>query len=194
MPLGDRLIRMAMTLAVLVLATMSFVVSYRHAYALALSLGEDRTTARMIPLTVDLMLLASALSGLFCLRYGLPQPRLARLALLLGIGATIAVNVAHGLEHGIRAALFGGWPAIALVISFELMLWVVAASRSLDRRTIVTVEAPAGEEQDPHLLAAVEILARDATTTAKAIGRELDLPYEKARLLTKEARALIASA
>src|ERR1044072_649242 len=105
MPLADRLVRLAMTLAVIFLASVAAVVSWRHAYALALDLGEQRDTARMIPLTVDSMVLVGAVTGLFCSRYGLSQPRLARVVLLLGIGATITVNCAHGMKHGVFAAI-----------------------------------------------------------------------------------------
>ena len=40
---------------------------------------------------------------------------LARWLLGLGIAATLAANVAHGLGHGLPGAVVAAWPAVALV-------------------------------------------------------------------------------
>lgn len=191
MPLADRAIRWTLTAAVTLLASISFVVSYQHTYALAVRLGEQRQTARLIPLTLDLLLIASAMTGLFCSRYGLPQPRLARLALLLGIVATICVNVAEGIARGPWAALFAGWPAVALVVSAELLLWLVAASRSLDNRAVVVIEQTE-PEQASKLREAVALLGSDPRMSGAELGRRMGLKYDDARVLVKEARALMA--
>ncbi len=192
MPVVDKLIRLTMTVAVLALASVSFAVSYRHCFELALRLGEDKGTARIVPLTVDLLLVSSALTGLFCSRYGLPQPRLARFALLLGIGATVTVNVASGLAHGIWAAAFDGWPAVALVISSELLLWVIAAGRSLESRTIVAVVGP--DRADREQLARVtELLMTEPKISSAEVGRRLQIRYDVALQLVKEAKSFVAT-
>jgi len=49
-----------------------------------------------------------------------PVPALARWLLGLGIAATLAANVAHGLGHGPVGAAVAAWPAVALVGSYEL--------------------------------------------------------------------------
>jgi hypothetical protein len=44
-----------------------------------------------------------------------PVPGLARWLLGLGIAATLAANVAHGLGHGPIGAAMAAWLAVALV-------------------------------------------------------------------------------
>jgi hypothetical protein len=52
-------------------------------------------------------------------------PALARWLLGLRIAATLAGNVAHGLGHGLTGAAVAAWPAIALVVSYELFMTVI---------------------------------------------------------------------
>ena len=53
------------------------------------------------------------------------MPALARWLLGLGIVATLAANVAHGLGHGLIGAAVGAWPAVALVGSYELLMMII---------------------------------------------------------------------
>jgi hypothetical protein len=57
-------------------------------------------------------------------------PSLARWLLSLGIVATLAANVAHGLGRGIFGAAVGAWPAVALVGSYELLLMIVRSEQT----------------------------------------------------------------
>src|ERR1700678_82989 len=50
--------------------------------------------------------------------------------LVLGIAATPAANVAHGLGHGPIGAAVAAWPAIALVGSYELLVMVIRSSQA----------------------------------------------------------------
>lgn len=193
MPIADRVIRWASTLVVLIVASVALWISYWHAVeVIERAGGESSLSAHLLPATVDGLAGSASLVLLFAARYRLPVPRLARFAVAMGIGATLAANITHGAAHGLAAGIIAAWPACALVVSYELAMWIVSASRMLEKRTTVVVEHT--EERDPKLDAAVEMLAKDATTTAAAIGRFLEIPYDKARLLTKEARALIAAA
>ena len=54
-----------------------------------------------------------------CAGRTVPVPALARWLLGLGIAATLAANVAHGLGHGLTGAAVAAWPAVALVGSYE---------------------------------------------------------------------------
>jgi hypothetical protein len=47
-------------------------------------------------------------------RRGVRVPALARWLLGLGIAATLAANVAHGLGHGPIGATVAAWPVVAL--------------------------------------------------------------------------------
>ena len=46
---------------------------------------------------------------------------LAYVALTLGIAATLAANVASGLAYGAVRRARRGWPALAFVVSYELL-------------------------------------------------------------------------
>jgi hypothetical protein len=77
--------------------------------------GETGWTARLIPLTVVGLIYASSMVMLDCARRKTPVPALARWLLGLGIAATFAANVTHGLGHGLAGAAVAAWPAVALV-------------------------------------------------------------------------------
>ena len=93
-------IRWSTAAAVIGVAVVAAVVSYEHAYALVRAHGETGWTAHLIPLTVDGLIWASSMVMLDSARRGVPVPALARWLLGLGIAATLAANVAHGLGHG----------------------------------------------------------------------------------------------
>jgi Protein of unknown function (DUF2637) len=103
----DRLIRITTALAV---ATVAAVISYRHAYELVRSHGESGLTARLVPFTVDGLILAASMLLLDASRRNHPAPPLARWCLGAGIVATIGANLAHGLGHGPIGALVSAWP------------------------------------------------------------------------------------
>src|SRR5215472_6596104 len=55
----DRLIRITTALAVFAVAAVAAVISYRHAYELVSTHGETGLTARLVPFTVDGLILAA---------------------------------------------------------------------------------------------------------------------------------------
>jgi hypothetical protein len=59
----------------------------------------------------------------------MPVPALAQWLLGLGIVATLAANVAHGLGHGPVGAVVAAWSAVALVGSYELLMMSSAVLR-----------------------------------------------------------------
>jgi hypothetical protein len=62
-------------------------------------------------------------------RRKVPVPPLARWLLGLGIAATLAANVAHGLGHGIIGAAVAAWPAVTLVGSYELLMTSIRSTQ-----------------------------------------------------------------
>jgi Protein of unknown function (DUF2637) len=106
------------------------VASYEHAYALVRAHGESGWTGRLIPLTVDRLIYASSTVLLDSARRYVRVPALARWLLGLGIVATLAANVAHGLGHGIVRAAVAAWPAVALVGSYELLMMIIRGTRT----------------------------------------------------------------
>jgi hypothetical protein len=89
--------------------------------------------ARLVPLTVDGLIYASSMVMFDCARRKVPVPALARWLLGLGITATLAANVAHGLGHGLTGAAVAAWPAVALVGSCELLMMIIRSARSACR-------------------------------------------------------------
>ena len=116
-------------------AAVATVASYEHAYALVRAHGEAGWTGRLVPLTVDGLIYASSMVMLDSARRRVPVPALARWLLGLGIAATLATNVAHGLGHGPVGAAVAAWPAVALIGSYELLMMVVRSSQPVPRGT-----------------------------------------------------------
>lgn len=118
----DRLIRITTALAVVAVAGVAAVISYRHAYELVHAHGETGPTARLVPFTVDGLIWAASMVILDASRRKQPAPPLAKWSLAVGIVATVGANVAHGASHGPIGAIVSAWPALALVGSFELLM------------------------------------------------------------------------
>ena len=141
MTAADRVIRWSTTLAVVGVAAVAALVSYEHASALVRAHGESGWTGRLIPLTVDGLIYASSMAMLDSVRQGVRAPSLARWLLGLGIVATLAANVAHGLGHGVIGAAVGAWPAVALVGSYELLMMIIRSEQT-------PVAAPSAHDDD----------------------------------------------
>ncbi len=131
----DRAIRVSTAVAVLAVAGVAAYVSYWHAYAVVCAYGETGITARLEPATIDGLVYASSMVNLYAARHRLPVPALARWLLALGIIATLAANMAQGWSHGPVGAVIAAWPAVSLVGSYELLVWIIrtAAAGGLDR-------------------------------------------------------------
>jgi hypothetical protein len=121
----DCVIRWSTAGAVVGVAAIAAVASYEHAYALVRAHGEVGWTGRLVPLTVDGLIYASSMVMLDSARRKAPVPALARWLLGLGIAATLAAKVAHGLGHGPIGAAVAAWPAVALLGSYELLMMVI---------------------------------------------------------------------
>jgi hypothetical protein len=127
-----QIIRWATAGAVVGVAAVAAVASYEHAYALVRAHGETGWISRLVPLTVDGLIYASSMVMLDSARREVPVPAQARWLLGLGIAATLAANVAHGLGHGPVGAAVAAWPAVALVGSYELFMTVIRGAGQPD--------------------------------------------------------------
>jgi hypothetical protein len=133
----DRAIRLSTAAAVLAVAGIAAYVSYWHAYAVVRAHGESGVTARLEPATIDGLVYASSMVILYAARHGSPVPRLARWLLGLGIAATLTANMAQGWSHGPVGAVVAAWPAVSLVGSYELLVWLVRTFGTVERRPSV---------------------------------------------------------
>ena len=141
---GDRVIRWSTALAVVGVAAIAAVTSYEHAYDLVRAHGESGWTARLVPLTGDGLIYASSMVMLDSARMKTSVSALARWLLGLGIAATLAANMAHGLGHGPAGAAVAAWPAVALVSSYELLMMVMRSSQAVPDGM-----SDSGNKQDP---------------------------------------------
>jgi hypothetical protein len=178
----DRVIRWSTALAVLGVAAVAAMASYEHAYDLVRAHGETGWIARLIPLTVDGLIYASSMVMLDSPRRKTPVPGLARWLLGLGITATLAANVAHGLGHGLTGAAVAAWPAVALVGSNELLMMVIRGSQ------VPAAATPRSEnEVDPLQETAAEVfaeqLAADRIPSIRAIRAQLHVGQLRAQHL-----------
>jgi hypothetical protein len=129
----DRVIRVSTTAAVLAVAGVAAYVSYWHAYAVVRAYGESGITARLEPATIDGLVYASSMVVLYAARHRLPVPSLARWLLGLGIAATLTANMAQGWSHGPVGAAVAAWPAVSLVGSYELLVWLIRTAGALEQ-------------------------------------------------------------
>lgn len=143
---GDRVIRFATAAVVCAVAAFAAVVSYSHIYGLGRAYGQDGTAARLLPLSVDGLILAASLVLLHEARNDRDAPRLARLMLWLGIGATIGANIAFGAGYGLLGAVISAWPAVAFIGSVEIAMQQVRRSR-VPRAVIRGPAVPGDVEQ-----------------------------------------------
>jgi hypothetical protein len=138
---GDTIITWAMTATVAIVAVDAAIVSYSHIYALATGAPgsgvETGIQPRLLPMSIDGVIAEASLVLLYAARHKLKAPRLARFMLSLGITATVAANVAHGLPssllshdvHVVISALLSAWPAGAFIGSVEMAMQLVRAAR-----------------------------------------------------------------
>jgi hypothetical protein len=182
MTAADRVIRWSTALAVLGVAAVAAVASYGHAYDLVRAHGESGWTARMVPLTVDGLIYASSMVMLDSARRRVQVPGLARWLLGLGIGATLAANVAHGLGHSLVGAAVAAWPAVALIGSYELLMMVIRSAQVSTRGMSETGHiADPLQEQAARLFA--EQLSADRIPSVHTIRAMLHVGQPRAQRL-----------
>jgi Protein of unknown function (DUF2637) len=126
----DKLVRSLTTTAVLLVAAIAAVVSFLHIEQLALSHGQERAAAVLLPLSIDGTVAAASLVMLRAARASLPTPSLARFMLVLSVTATLLANIAYGAPFGLTGALISGWPAVAFVGCVEMTIGMVRRTRA----------------------------------------------------------------
>jgi hypothetical protein len=180
---ADRVIRWSTALAVLGVAAVAAAASYEHAYDLVRAHGEAGWTVRLVPLTVDGLIYASSMVMLDSARRKAPVPALARWLLGLGIAATLAANVAHGLGHGLTGAAVAAWPAVALVGSYELLMMVIRSSQVQADGMPKVDEDDADPLQERAAELFAEQLAADRVPSVRAIRAQLHVGQSRAQRL-----------
>jgi hypothetical protein len=113
------------TAAVLSVALVAAIASYEHMRSLAELAGEG-WRSWLLPISVDGLAVAASMTMLVRRRAGLPAGALAWVALLLGLGASLAANVAAA-EPTVQGRLVAAWPPLGLLLSYELLMQQIKA-------------------------------------------------------------------
>lgn len=185
---ADRAIRGATGAVVTAVAAFAAVVSYSHIYDLGHAHGQSGTAARLLPLSVDGLILAASLVILHETRNERPAPALARAMLALGVAATVAANVAYEIAYGALGAVISAWPAVAFVGTAEMAMVLVRRGRGRP----ASVPAPASV---PTVAADAESAARAALAASVAAGNPVSQRQLMARFgLTRAAERKVRQA
>jgi hypothetical protein len=133
-PLVPVCVRRVTTAAVLAVAGVAAIASYEHMRALA-SLAGEGWRAWLLPISVDGLAVAASMTMLVRRRAGQPAGVLCWVALLLGLGASLAANVAAA-EPTVVGRLVAAWPPVGLLLSYELLMQQHGARGGPGRRPV----------------------------------------------------------
>ena len=120
-------VRRITTAAVLAVAAVAAVASYEHMRALAGLAGEG-WRSWLLPVSVDGLAVAASMTMLVRRRAGEGAGVLPWVALLLGLGASLAANVAAA-DPTVVGRVVAAWPPVGLLLSYELFLQQTHSTR-----------------------------------------------------------------
>jgi Protein of unknown function (DUF2637) len=193
--LGDML--WVIYLTALAVAGFAFTVSYTHIYDLGAQHAQDGIAVAMLPLSVDLLIVAASLV-LFRQSRG-PRPAtwlarwLPRFVMWAGIAATVAANVAYGLPHGWLAAVISGWPGAAFVGVVEMVMVAVRPDLETAAAEVTLTAVTAGQ---PVIPGSAQEAARAAHAASRAAGNPLGewQLHKRYGISRSEARKIVTAA
>ena len=114
----------------------------------------------------------------------------------LGITATLAANVAHGLGHGPMGAAVAAWPAVALVGSYELLMMIIRSAQLPGTGTARGGEPECMPDADPLQSQAAQAFAvelaagRVPSPSVRAISARLHVGQPRAQRVRAHLAAL----
>jgi hypothetical protein len=169
-------------------------VSYQHALEVVRLAGETGPAAYAYPVFIDGLVYMSSMVLLSATRRSGNAPALAWWSLATGIALTLAANVYEGTGHGVLGGLAGALPAVALVLSYELLMWLIRRPRPAGQPTASAPAAlaPAASARAPnvpssvngHGHAALELygagLAAGEVPSMRRIQREMHVGQQRA--------------
>ena len=146
-------VRPVAAVSVALVAVVAAVVSYAHMHDLAESAGEG-WRAWLLPLSVDGLLLGESL--VLYVRAG--RAWLAWSALFVGIGVSLVANVLASRPE-LVSRLVAAWPAVALALSYEVLLTLVKhpAGRPVEVEPTERVPVSVAERAVPAVVPAAEV-------------------------------------
>ena len=147
---GDKLRRGSMWVLASGVAAIAAIVSYSHIYDLGRAHGGTGVPARLLPLSVDMLILVGELMLLHEADGKGRRFILGWVLIWSGILATLAANVTYGYQFGLVGAVIWGWPAYSFILAAGGMVAVVkrTANRDIEPGAEVDngVDIPAPDE------------------------------------------------
>ena len=143
----DRWIPRLMVLVILGIAVFAFTQSYTHIYDLGQSHHQTGASLRMLPLSVDLLMVGAGLVMLHLKRKEIRHP-LPRVTLWGAATVTLVANVASGIIWGWESAVISAWAPVALFAAVELGMLLVRTAKAKPAEA----EYPAGSPRYAGLL------------------------------------------
>jgi hypothetical protein len=173
-------------------AAIAAIVSYSHIYELGRAHGGAGTAARLLPLSVDMLIVAGELMLLHEADAKGRRFVLGWVLIWSGILATLAANVTYGAQFGALGALIWGWPAYSFILAAGGMVAIVKRRAARDG-----TQAPAGAV--PPLVpadaqsAAVAALRATLAAGNPLSGRQLESRFGLTRAEATRVRELVAA-
>jgi hypothetical protein len=140
--------RLARDTSATVVAGIAATSSYAHMVHVALRYGERPEVARVLPISVDGMMIVATAVMLEDQRAGRRARWSARVAFVLGVGASIAANIAAAHPTA-GARVVAAWPALALLLVVEMLARPTRRAGRSGAISTVTDEVTSGITSGP---------------------------------------------
>lgn len=128
--------RITAAVAVFAVSASSAWISFSHLRALGMSHGYSDLTSIPLAISTDGLIVASSMT----LLTSAERQLLARAGLVLGVVASVAANVLAGAPYGLVGMIAGAWPAIAFILSSEIMLKMIRREAHTPQHISETVD------------------------------------------------------
>jgi len=160
-------------------------VNYIYLYGLVRDHGQDGAAARLLPLSVDGLIVTASLVQLHQTRYGQAVPGLARVMLWLGIIATASADIVYGARYGLLGAVISAWPAVVLIGTAEMVVHLAHRSRASRNGSGVRTVVPS-EVQEAVRAAYTASVQAGAPLSQRAMAARFSLSRRKIRQIVPE--------
>ena len=189
---GDRMRRACMWLLASGVAAIAAIVSYSHIYELGRAHGGAGTAARLLPLSVDMLIVAGELMLLHEADAKGRRFVLGWVLIWSGILATLAANVTYGAQFGALGALIWGWPAYSFILAAGGMVAIVKRRAARDGTQAPADAVPPPVPADAQSAAAAALRATLAAGNPLS-GRQLESRFGLTRAEATRVRELVAA-
>jgi Protein of unknown function (DUF2637) len=123
-------------------AAIAAVVSYNHIFDLARAHGGTGTAARLLPLSVDMLIVVGELMLLHEGDRKEARFVLGWVLVVSGIAATMAANITYGAQFGVTGAVIWGWPAYSFILVAAGMVAMVRRAGAVNQPVHTAAPAP----------------------------------------------------